>query len=120
MQTNNKNIRTLVFILISLGIASCQSESSKVKDEVPSVLALDPSKEASEKIATAKNLLEKAAKAGFEWSTTAPLILKAEEALHAGNNEQALELVEKAILEANGSLAQRKYAEEHWQDHAIN
>ena len=74
----------------------------------------------SKKIATAKNLLEKAAKAGFEWSTTAPLILKAEEALHAGNNEQALELVEKAILEANGSLAQRKYAEEHWQDHAIN
>lgn len=59
----------------------------------------------------------KAAKAGFEWTTTAGLIKQAKAAAKKGNTEKAQKLANKALKQAENSLKQAKYAAEHWQDY---
>lgn len=59
----------------------------------------------------------KAAKAGFEWTATAGLIKQAKAAAEKGDKKQAEILANKALRQAENSLKQAKYADEHWQDY---
>ncbi|MFT6732175.1 MAG: curli biogenesis system outer membrane secretion channel CsgG [Polaribacter sp.] len=114
------NFRILVLILISLGIVACQDETGST-DKIEKIGYVKSSTNSIvDIIAKAKNSLAKAAEVGFEWSSTAPLIKQAVEAENSGNSKLALELANKAIKESENSLVQAKYADEHWQDHAIN
>jgi predicted PurR-regulated permease PerM len=69
----------------------------------------------SQLIADAEQTRLKAAKAGFEWSTTAKLIKQAKAAQSKGDKKQASVLANKALKQAQNSLKQAKHAEQHWQ-----
>ncbi|MCJ8297608.1 MAG: hypothetical protein MJK13_01550 [Pseudomonadales bacterium] len=59
-----------------------------------------------------------AAAAGFEWTKTAGLIKSAQKALKDGDAALAQKLASKALKQAENSLLQAQYSDEHWQDHA--
>ncbi len=123
--TQNK-IKFLVLIVTTLGLFACQqseSESDKVNAQaaLASPVKVDEANsKASNLINKAKQQLEKAREVKFEWTTTAALISEAEQENLTGNFEQAIELAQRAINEANNSLAQAKLSDEHWQNQAIN
>jgi len=64
----------------------------------------------------AEVLRQKAGKAGFEWTTTAPLIRKAKAAVEKGDKKLAITLAEKAIRQGENALIQARHAEKHWRD----
>lgn len=71
---------------------------------------------ADELIETAENTRLKAAKLGFEWSTTSILIDKAKEAAKAGNSDQAIKFAKDAIKQGENSLKQAEFAAANWQN----
>jgi len=115
------NVRLLILIMLPFALLACQQNENESSDQssvkIESVESANP---AAKMIEKAKSQLAKAAEVRFEWNTTAVLIDKAEKANASGNTKLAIELAERAINESNNSLAQAKYADEHWQDHAIN
>ncbi len=70
-------------------------------------------------INNAERTRQKAAKAGYEWTTTAGLIKKAKAALKKGDNSAAVILAKKALREAKNSMKQAEFADLHWQDFEI-
>ena len=121
-QINNISFRILVLLVASIGLLACEKTTSNTASEksVVSDTEENETNSASTLISKAKVQLQKAADARFEWNTTAPLISQAEDAEKSGEIKLAMQLAERAIKEANNSIAQAKYADEHWQDHAIN
>ena len=115
------NFRLLILIMLPFGLLACQQNendsSSQPSVKTEKVVSANP---AAKMIEKAKSQLAKAAEARYEWNTTALLIEKAEKANASGDTKLAIELAERAINESNNSLAQAKYSDEHWQDHAIN
>ena len=118
----NSRVKFLVLIFSMLNLTACQqteSESS-ANDNASTEKTEQTTSESFNLIAEAKKLSTKAKEVGFEWSTTQKLIDQAEVAEKTGNTKLASELATKAIKESKNSLAQAKYADEHWQDHTIN
>ncbi len=67
-------------------------------------------------IQKAEELRLKAAQAGFEWTTTKPLINKAKAAVKKGDKQLAIEYASKALRQGENAIIQAEYAEKHWQD----
>jgi hypothetical protein len=67
----------------------------------------------------AERTRQKAAKAGYEWTTTAGLIKEAKAALKKGDKSAAVILAKKALIEAKNSMKQAEFADLHWQDFEI-
>lgn len=55
----------------------------------------------------------------FAWTTTAPLLASAKEALEKDDLKTAKKLIKQAMAEAKGSLAQAKESEENWQSYVV-
>lgn len=115
------NVRLIILIILPFGLLACQqSENESSNQSSAKTETVESANPADKMIEKAKSRLAKAAEAKYEWSTTALLIEKAEKANASSNTKLAIELAERAINESNNSLAQAKYSDEHWQDHAIN
>ena len=93
-------MKIILFLTISL-IAS-----------ISDTLLAEPTKEL---IVQAESLRLQAKKAGFEWTTIAPLIKQANQALKNGDQKLAEELAQKALLQAKSALKQADYAKNNWQ-----
>jgi len=114
--------KLLVFVLAMLSLSACQKTDSETStnDNASTEIVEQTTSESSNLIAEASKQSAKAKEVGFEWSTTQKLIDQAQQAEKAGDTKLASELATKAIKESKNSLAQAKYADEHWQDHTIN
>jgi multidrug resistance efflux pump len=55
----------------------------------------------------------------FAWTTTAPLLASAKEALEKDDLATAKKLLKQAMAEVKGSLAQAKESEENWQSYVV-
>lgn len=71
---------------------------------------------AAEAIEAAKSANAEAKALGFEWNTTQGLIDSAEEALAAGNEDEAISLANEARRQAENAIAQGKLAEDGMSD----
>jgi hypothetical protein len=67
----------------------------------------------------AERTRQKAAKEGYEWTTTAGLIKEAKAALKKDDKSAAVILAKKALIEAKNSMKQAEFADLHWQDFEI-
>ncbi|PHS15653.1 MAG: hypothetical protein COA86_13300 [Kangiella sp.] len=114
--------KLLVLILAILSLSACEKTESETSanDSASTEKVEQITSESSNLIAEANKQSAKAKEVGFEWSTTQKLIDQAQQAEEAGDTKLASELANKAIKESKNSLAQAKYADEHWQDHTIN
>ncbi len=69
-----------------------------------------------ETIRQATTTLAAAEAAGFAWTTTEDLITQAEKALGEKRVEEAANLAERALKQAQNSVAQSENAQARWQD----
>jgi nucleoid-associated protein YgaU len=92
--------RLISVALLSLGLmAGCATTSEEEPVDDGTVAA-------EQAIAAAKAANKEAAAAGYEWRDTGDMIKKAEEALAAGNADEATKLANQALKEAQDALAQ--------------
>jgi hypothetical protein len=82
------------------------------------VMAGMPDKAALQaKLESAEGQYALAVEKNFAWTTTAPLLASAKEALEKDDLATAKKLIKKAMKEAEASLAQAKESDENWQSY---
>jgi nucleoid-associated protein YgaU len=102
--------RLISVALLSLGLmAGCATTSEEEPVDDGTVAA-------EQAIAEAKAANKEAAAAGYEWRDTGDLIKKAEEALAAGNTDEATKLANQARDQARAAIAQAELENKKYLD----
>ena len=101
--------RLILVAFLSLGLmAGCATTEDTGKD--------DGTAAAEQAISDAKAANKEAAAAGYEWRDTGDIIKKAEEALAAGNTDEATRLANQALKQAQDAVAQGEAEKKKYMD----
>jgi hypothetical protein len=109
---NNMMIRfflTLLLVIQSAHLAGAEE------------LKCDPSQDINfeQQFAVAEQLRKQAAAEGAEWLATEGLLIRSREEAGSGNWSPALELVQRACLQAETALQQAQHESEAWKSRVI-
>jgi hypothetical protein len=94
------NSRLLPFLLLTMGLSACTGEFDR-------------------RYAEAESLRVEAAALGWEWIDTGNLLEQAREVAAKGDEEKALELVEKARFQAEAAIKQAEHEAEAWKGRVV-